>query len=301
MENTDFSRCRKTAIYHSMKNVLKVSALGNIILLLILLCLKSLLPWADVALPPPTTAYRGAQTETTNVGSGAVCIACSFYGKDFRTTLYDNIITTNSNVTLCCLDNDTFIQDVILELADSPGNQYVYEGQSVHKLNWWTERNYAAHLYADYRSDDRTLTWTTTRHSTSFLRNLKLSTDDKRKLTVPDTAGAGNYFVYSMITFDFLNEAIIKHKQIITHIIHKSNNPLGNYEGRDNWLWHSTFGDEDMSTRQTSYLSGVISLSPSDTIWVEAFSFSRIERDSSAKYIDVSSLYNNFFGMFKLD
>ncbi|OWF54839.1 hypothetical protein KP79_PYT20825 [Mizuhopecten yessoensis] len=300
---TDETRHTQTVIaYKRMKNILKTSFVANIVLTLIVMCVfiarRSGLLWTDVILPSNTTSTDAQVNNRVSLGSRAICITCGLSVKDLRTTLYDYITTTASSTNLCCLENDPDKQDIILELAATGHTQYIYEGPSTRKLTWWTERNYAAHLYADHLPNNNKLIWTTTRHSTSFVRNLTLSTDDWKKLTVPDVAGAGKYLVYSMFTFDFRDEATINYSQTIRHVIMKNNNSLQSENGEK--IFQSTLGSEYMSVRQTTYLSGVVSLNKSDTVYVKAFSMS-LREYTTEKYIDASSPYNNFFGMFKLE
>ncbi|XP_060068881.1 uncharacterized protein LOC132548992 [Ylistrum balloti] len=311
MEGNALGHRRDSVVYKRLINILKVNVAGNILFILIALCAwvlqKSGLLWTNAILPPSTTnrnsqvqhiSFRSKAT-SDDIGSETVCITCSVYGKDVLTSLYDYTITTSYGVSLCCVNNDTDTQDIILQLLALPEHQYIYEGPSNQKLKWWTERDYAAHLYADHVSNARSLSWTASRHSTSFVRNLTLCADSRNKLTVPDAAGAGQYFVYSMFTFDFHNQPTSKHKPEINHCIIKNKDYPPNCFDK-NRLWWSSRGNIYMSTRQTSYLSGVVSLKQSDTITVKAYSFYGTGY-TTEKYIDYSSLYFNFFGMFKLD
>lgn len=291
---TEVSYSRYT-IYHKTRKILKFSAIGNILLILTTLCLyfasKSGLP------------TNGDVSSQPGIGDTVVCTPCSVNGREAVTTLYDTFITTyRGGGALCCLNNATDIQDNVLELTAIGDNQCFYEETaSDYKLKWWSERNYAAHLYAEcftHNNHIPVLNWTTRRHRTSFIRNLTLSPGDSRKLTVPDSEGAGTYFVYSLVTFDFYKEAVIKRKQTIIHTVMKYGSVVGNcLDDRGNKLLSASLGDVHMSTRQTSYLGGIVYLKASDTLCVQAYSFDRLGK---VTHIDDTLPHNNFFGMFKL-
>lgn len=107
--------------YAKLKLVLRVSVGANLFLVAILLCLfifrqvikdnnnnDGVVPWSTV---PPD---RGALAHSGSTGQ--ICLPCD-YQLDFRDTLYEKIVKTESNRTICCLQHDQDLQDLILDVS----------------------------------------------------------------------------------------------------------------------------------------------------------------------------------------
>ncbi|XP_069104463.1 uncharacterized protein [Argopecten irradians] len=280
------------AVQSRLTRVFHVSVLTNFVLLAALVVLYIVRQTVNNRSPPDATAAPeiGAQTEI----AGQICLPCDFRGKETVATLYEFVLKTEDNDTLCCLQSDDRLQEVILQLEDR--NRYGRRpNQDERPLHWWTGRNFAAHLYANDIHPGQNVSWSLRDSSTSFLRNLTLSTDG-RKLSVPAMAGAGMYFVYALYTFDFRTAATTVPAPTGVHNIYKDRPSIINSERKR--LWTAKFGGDTTERRQTSFLCGIIHLNMYDTIETEAISFVP-GQDCTTKYIDRSP-YSNYFGMFKL-
>ncbi|XP_060069246.1 uncharacterized protein LOC132549333 [Ylistrum balloti] len=282
--------------YHTvLKRAFNISVVGNILLVVCLLVVfvirQHLRNQGHETLPTQTT--RTAH----QVKAGQICLPCAFQGQATGHTLYESRLKTENNITLCCLERDGELHNLIRELKDenrgilNPDRQLV----EPEKLRWWRERHHAAHVYANPFAVGPDLVWSEPACKTSVLRNLSL-TGNGRQLTVPQFSGSGLYFVYSMYTFDFSNTDANEPAPLGVHTIYKHRSAVIN--GNKVKLWTAKVGGVPTVKRQTSFLCGVVRMNMRDKIESQAISYVGREIYTS-KHIDKSH-YSNFFGMFKL-
>ncbi|OWF54840.1 uncharacterized protein LOC110467394 [Mizuhopecten yessoensis] len=287
--------CETTTKRGILKHAFFISVVVNIVLvtvLIILFIIRQTLrdrEFSTTDIPSPKT---GALKDT----GGQLCLPCDFKGTKTNDTLYEFILQTKKNNTLCCLRRDDTLQNLILELEETNRRNGHYDQNNMNpgKLQWWRERNHAAHLYLNPFTNG--ITWREQGCKTSFLRNLTL-TDLGRRLTIPDFSGAGMYFVYSVYTFDFGNEATDRQAPIGIHNVYHHSSSFINSNDRP-LLWMSKLGGENTAKRQTSFLCGVVSMNMRDSIETEAVSIVA-GKNVTFKHIDRLP-YSNYFGMFKL-
>ncbi|XP_060069257.1 uncharacterized protein LOC132549341 [Ylistrum balloti] len=269
--------------YDRLKCLFWTSFVINFILvaaLLILFIIHQQLQNGSVTENVTSTLTTGALRDST----GELCLPCDYQGQTLDNTLYETILKTENNDTVCCLARDEDLQNLILEVTNK-GN-----------LRWWTERNYAAHLYRNDLYFGEGVSWTQEGKKTSLLRNLTL-TDEGRQLAVPTMPGAGTYFVYALYTFDFSKASPNRPDPIGVHSIFKHRS--GFINGKRQRLWTAKTGGANTAKRQTSFLCGIVNMNMRDTLESEAFSYIAGEKQLTLNYIDRSP-YSNYFGMFKL-
>ncbi|XP_033760385.1 uncharacterized protein LOC117342352 [Pecten maximus] len=282
------------SVHCQLKRLIQASVVGNVLLLAALVILyivhKTLQDQSPNITPTPSV-------DALTDNAGQVCLPCDFQGQQSGDTLYEFILKTDNNKTLCCLQRDDVLQDLILELEEENGKRLqTNSGKPIPKtLRWWTERNHAAHLYASDIRIGQNLSWKQRGIRTSFIRNLTLS-DDGRQLAVNTMPGAGLYFVYALYTFDFTNAATNRQSPMGIHNIYKHRPAIINSEKER--LWTAKFGGTNSAKRQTSFLCGIVNMNMLDTIESEAISYVAGE-ECTTRYIDRSP-YSNYFGMFKL-
>ncbi|XP_021380228.1 uncharacterized protein LOC110467401 isoform X2 [Mizuhopecten yessoensis] len=275
---------KQSAFYYRIRRVFHASVVGNIVLVItivVLYIVRQTLRDQNTIAGVTTSPRIDARTDI----AGQICLTCDFQGHDTSDTLYEFIVKTENNNTLCCLQRDDDLQNLILELVEENShNWYNNPAKTISEtLRWWMERNHAAHLYPSFYHNGQTLSWNILGSKTSFLRNLTLS-DDGRKITFPKIPGTGMYFVYAHHTFDFIKAATNRPSPIGVHNIYKHRSGLIN--GAPKRLWTAKF------------LCGVVKINMLDSIESQVCSFVPAE-NCTMKHIDRSP-YANYFGILQL-
>ncbi|XP_021380241.1 uncharacterized protein LOC110467411 [Mizuhopecten yessoensis] len=139
---------KHNAFYYRLRRVFQASVVVNIVLVItivVLYIVSHTLRQRDVQSCVTTSLRKDPRTDT----AGQICLTCDFQGHDTSDTLYEFIVKTDHNDSLCCLQRDGDLQNLILELVEE--NRHNWHTNPVNnisgKLRWWIERNHAAHLY----------------------------------------------------------------------------------------------------------------------------------------------------------
>ncbi|XP_060068683.1 uncharacterized protein LOC132548805 [Ylistrum balloti] len=142
----------KTKCYIRLKLAMKVSFMMNVVLVVALTCLyiARKATYSDLADITPNTLSQSHAEKLLD----RICLSCSYLDNAGKDTLYDNVLATSGG-QLCCVNDEHGFQDVLLKmLNEHPGDLIKHAAsdveETIRKLQWWRERDFSAHLYADY-------------------------------------------------------------------------------------------------------------------------------------------------------